>query len=65
MKCPLQRYEEHAPDSFPSTDFFDCVKAECAWWDGVTERCVVLEVAVQLRSVNANLIRFSQNMTLR
>ncbi len=64
MKCPMQRYEEHLPDSFPTIDFFDCVTSECAWSEGSTERCSIPEIAVQLRSVNAYLVKVAGGFRL-
>ena len=65
MKCPLWFVGRTAVIPREDAGIGECLWADCAWWDKLTERCCFAELAVQLRSVNANLVRFSQNMTLR
>lgn len=65
MKCPLFHRPKLDEPGIMSYQTGDCLKGECAWWDIITERCAVKEIAVQLRSANAILVRLGQNMTLR
>lgn len=65
MKCPLDFPVRAKTVDGVELRGGDCLKANCAWWDGTTERCAILELTVQLRSVNANIVRMSQGMTLR
>ena len=65
MKCPLSLIIKVYQDNTTMERLGDCHEAECAWWDIITERCAVKELAVQLRVVNANLFRLGKNMTLK
>ncbi len=48
MKCPLlQRYLIEGENKALEV-FDDCLKEECAWWEGAGKRCAVLSLSRQL-----------------
>ena len=48
MKCPILHHKKRDPDVFPGEEFEDCLEAECAWWDIIYSRCIVLSAGKYL-----------------
>ena len=55
MKCPLLVKARLEAGSPLATNLTDCLKEECAWWDGRSQVCSVLMAQVNLSSIADSL----------
>lgn len=62
MKCPLPIVVLTA-DSFPPDNIYhDCIKEECAWWDGELKDCLIMTVTVALTGICGLLMKMEKKM---
>jgi hypothetical protein len=34
-----------------------CLRQECAWWDGINERCIIKTIASELVNIRSDLVK--------
>jgi len=51
MKCPLFTIMDKRTQLGEESDYCECLKGECAWWDSGDECCMIFEVGAKLCSI--------------
>ena len=62
MKCPVMtagNFERFPPEK---DEFIDCLKEECAWWDEIDERCVLVTLVDKIADMRDDLIQIRDKM---
>jgi len=54
MKCPLRKSEFQQPSGAHGVDMYDCLKEECAWWQGDDEVCWIVQIGIALSILATN-----------
>jgi len=56
MKCPLSYYHKVGAQGEVLQAVGDCLKEECAWWQGDDEVCWFVQIGIALSSIAGDLI---------
>jgi len=55
MKCPVLRHAEMSSGTPYLTEGSDCLKEECAWWDGRFSQCIIFTSAEALYNLRNDI----------
>ena len=62
MKCPLLAFAWGNEGGKEPLVYPDCLKEECAWWDGHGGFCAILKISRHLEGIDIDLERLSDKM---
>lgn len=51
MKCPLFCIGDRRVQLGEETEYGDCLKEECAWWDKLSKQCDIHRIMVCLETI--------------
>lgn len=64
MKCPQSNVNHQLTECGEDTDFGDCLKEHCAWWDNAGVRCGLMSLVERLGYVDRTLSTIAKELTL-
>ena len=62
MKCPLTTVISTVERSPKAEDWGDCIKEECAWWDGDTQSCAISQLHKEICDIRNLVVKLLQKM---
>jgi len=62
MKCPLFIAGAESTLAYHKKDDIDCIKEECAWWQGDDNVCWFVQIGISLSIIATELIAIRMRM---